>query len=387
MSCVKVVETHGGTSGTEYMYVLRDGKLYHISQLPGVRPIKREEWGRSRTLVEWCVPTNVIEGSEGVWVSFSKGSRYCSDYYFRLPDKLEGIEDLSLGEMSRRGFVDDSFKEPLKALSVRGVMFELFGPEIDQLRIYEVEVPKLVNEFWSEVRSMGINNVYAAGHAERTVEMLYELRHAELISMALPTPQGRVRSLHEKNTRAVELYILAKVLKALYELGFRPTSNTLRVEFATNRPAIVLRSSKGIYVHVFYQAAIVPHIISGFVPNIPKPFHAVPDIALVVSDREERVGWLADVANEVALIVEVKYDLSSQTVYERPDTTINQVETYRSLLRGVPKTVVVVYKNNPGVVHELRARGIECFDGVSPDNSGRVEEFVELIKRVVREKL
>jgi len=43
---------------------------------------------------------------------------------------------------------------------------------------------------------------------------------------------------------------------------------------------------------------------------------------------------LANIAEKVVFIVEVKYDLSSRTVYEHPDTTINQVRKYRELLWG-----------------------------------------------------
>jgi len=386
MSYIRVIEIHGGTSGTEYMYVLRSGKLYHVSQLPGTKLATREG-KRNRRLVAWIVPADVIAGSEGVWISFSREGRYCYEYYFRLPNRLEGVEELSLGEMIRRKFVDEGFKEPLKTLSMKGVVFELFGPEAYQLRIYEAEVPRLVEEFWRDIKSVGINNVYASGHAERTIEMLYDPQYAKLLSLALPSPQGRVRSLHEKITRAVELYILAKVLRALYSLGFRPTSSELWIEYATNRPAIVMRSSEGVYIHVFYQTPIVPHVISAFVEGLPKPFHVIPDIALVISDKEDEVGWLRDKAEKIALIVEVKFDLGYQTVYERPETAVNQIRTYRDLLGGYPEAVVVIYKKNPGAVYKLKAGGVECIDGVNPDNGERVEELVEFVKSVIERRL
>ena len=83
MDCVKIEEQHGGTAGAHYIYLLKGNKLYHISQLPGVKLINKEE-GRRRTRVEWCVPRDLLAGSEGVLISFSNQG-YSYEHYFRLP--------------------------------------------------------------------------------------------------------------------------------------------------------------------------------------------------------------------------------------------------------------------------------------------------------------
>ena len=387
MTCIKIIEIHGGTSGTEYMYVLKGKKLYHISQLPGAKVINKEELRGGRKRVEWCISSDVLAGSEGIWVSFSKMGRYLFDYYFRLPNNFVGIWELSLREMLRRGFIDRNFKEPLKTLSNRGITFELFGPESSQLEIYDNEVPKLVYEFWRELRSIGINSVYASGHAERSIEMLYDPIYAKFVSMVLPTPQGRIRSLYEKHIRAVELYTLSKIIRALYELGFTPASNELKIEFTTNTPSLVMKSSGGVSIDVLYQPTIVPHVISGFMNNIQKPFHTTPDIALVISSGNI-IGWgeLANMANKVILIAEIKYELGYQTVYENPNVAIKQIMTYKALLGGIP-AIVVIHKSNPAAVRKLKAKGIECIDEVNPNNDKRVRQFMDLVKNIVNKRI
>jgi len=52
----------------------------------------------------------------------------------------------------------------------------------------------------------------------------------------------------------------------------------------------------------------------------PKSFHAIPDIALV---SDKGVELLVNIAEIVVFIVEVKYVLSSWTVYEHLDTMID----------------------------------------------------------------
>jgi len=385
MDCIKIEEEHGGTSGTKYIYLLKGKKLYHISQLPGVKVINKEE-SRRRTRVEWCVPRDLLAGSEGVLISFSNQG-YNYENYFRLPNNLEGIDTLSFIEIHDKGFIDRNVTRPLRELSRRGVTFEPFGPEVNQLRVYETEVPKLVNELWRELRSMGINSVFATGRAERSMEMLYDPIYAELLSMVLPTPRGRIMSLSEKNARAVELYILSKVLRALYELGFKPTSDTLSIEFTTNKPVITMKSGE-VSIDVLYQATLIPHAIPSVLHGIPAQIHTTPDIALVLSD-ERSIGWgeLSKVANKVLLITEVKYNLGDGTDYETLRDVIEQVKVYEAFLKSVPKTIVAIYKNNPTVANRLKAYGIEAVDGVNPDNYTGVRGFIESVESVVKEKL
>jgi len=386
MDCVKIEEQHGGTAGTHYVYLLKGNKLYHISQLPGVKVINKKEGGRRRTIVEWCVPRELLAGSEGVLISFSNRG-YSYENYFKLPNNLEGIDTLSFLDMYNKGYIVKNVIQPLRELSRRGVTFEPFGPETNQLRVYETEVPRLVSEIWRELKSMGINSIAATGKAERLLETVYDPIYAELLSMVLPTPQARIMSLSEKNARAVELYILSKVLRALYELGFRPTSDYLSIEFTTNKPAMTMKA-KGIGIDVLYQATLIPHAIPAVLHGIPEQIHTTPDIALVLSG-ERPIGWgeLSNIANRVLLITEVKYNLGNEADYETLIEVIKQVKVYETFLKSMPKTIIVIYKNNPAVASKLKAFGIEAVDGVNPDNYMGVRGLIELVKRIIKDRL
>ena len=133
---VYVEEMHGGTSGTDYIYFIRDGELVHVSQLPGVKRIKVERWGRGRRLVVWDVPDELVSGSEGLSISFSSRGRYPYIYYFKLPQDVTNIK-ISVGELHNKDFIVKDIKDPIReVVQKRKLSFKLFGPERQQLIQY-----------------------------------------------------------------------------------------------------------------------------------------------------------------------------------------------------------------------------------------------------------
>ena len=385
---VYVEEIHGGTRGTEYIYFIKDGELVHVSQLPGVKRIKVEQWGRGRRLIVWNVPDTWVSGSEGLSISFSSKGRYPYIYYVKLPQNVSNIK-ISISELYNRGFIIKNIKDPIRdVVQKRKLSFRLFGPERQQLIQYRSIVPRLVEDLWKELRDMNINDIFISEHSERLGETLKDPVFAEYMSLILPLFQGRIRSLHEKTTRTFEVWLLTKVIRALYDLGAKTQSNILWISFTTNEPAMKMKYyDKTIYV--LYQPSIVPHIISGYV-SLPKPFHAVPDVAVMILDKEEYISWgeLKKYSDNIPLIVEAKLSLTGATRYETIDTTINQVKAYRELLDNKPVVIVPIYHENRLAVYRLgMLQGVKAIDNINPDNPQRVKEFIEHVKEAIKKTL
>jgi len=387
---VYVEEIHGGTSGTEYVYFILSNELVHVSQLPSARIARGPErmGGRRRRMI-WYVPDNVVAGRRGIVVSFSRKGRYPYVHYFKLPQDVSNIT-ISFGELYKRGLVDESVKDPIKEIILKyDIRVKLFGSERNQLNLYRQIIPKLVNDIWSELKVIGVKDIFVSEHAERLGETLKDPAYAEIMSLILPTPQGRVRSLHEKITRTYEIWLLTKVARALHELGARSQSDILWISFTTNEPALKM-SYKDKVIYIMYQPSIVPHIISGFVPQLPKPFHAVPDIAVMILDEEKYIEWgdLRKYVDNVPLLVEAKLSLAGETRYESVETVMRQVEAYRLLMNKKPKVIVPICYRNASAVYRLRTiEGVIAIDEVNPDNPTKVHIFFNYVKKVIEEVL
>ncbi len=389
---VKIVETHGGSSGTDYIYFIVEDELQHVSMIKGVEKLGEKRIGGRRKIVEWSIPANEIAGCEGLLVSFSRRGRYPYIRYFRLPQNLSDINEISFMTLYEKKFIDESIRDPLTEVVLkRNLEIRLFGPEKNQVSLYMELVPRLVKDLWQELKGMGIYDVFPGGHAQRLMEVLDNPRLGLYLSLIMPTPQGRIRSLHEKITRVYEIWLLSKVLKSLYELGAKPLSTELWIEPVTNRPAMSMRYGEGSLpkvILVYYQPSIIPHI-TGMI--VPKRVHAIPDIALLVTYKhvadiiEARIDWgeLHKCAKNIVLLVEAKLSLSGTTEYESIDTVVNQVKTYRKLLENIPEVLVPIYFNNPSAVYILnRIEGVTALDNVNPDNQARVREFMDRVKEI-----
>ena len=378
-SKMRVVEVHGGTAGTDYMYLIISNEVIHISQLNGCRKVGERRRSGGRREVVWEAPDHYFRGSEGLYVSFTRRGRYPSVILFKMPHCISSIHTLSPTELYNRGLIVGVVQDPIRQLvEPRGLSFRLFGPEVGMLAEYRMKVPRLVEDLWSTLRRLGVSEVL--GHMERAIEVLRGYRLAEFMSLILPTPQGRVRSLHEKLTRAYELWLLSKVLEAASLKGYQPTSTTIWLESTTNHPALTMKRD-GLHLYALYQPSIVPHIASALVNGLGKPLHAVPDIALLTSSNQQHIAWgeLVRYANSVVLLIEAKLSLSGATVYESVDTAIRQVYAYRQLLGNRPSALVAIHDDNAAAAYKLRVHGVDAIDGLNPVRQDRVDSFIDYV--------
>ena len=381
---VQVQEIHGGSAGTEYMYLILNNELVHVSQLPHARIVKVEERGRRRKLVVWDVPDNVVSGHDGIYVSFSSRGRYPYITYFKLPKDLKDLPIISISSLYVKRLFREDIRDPIKEIIMRrGIQVRLFDRERYQLSQYRRIVPKLVSDIHDDLRDMemSMEHIIMWERAVRIIELLEDPTYAEYLSLILPTPQGRIKSLHEKIVHAYELWLLLKVIKSFQELGASLKSKELRIGFTENIPAITL-NYEGKVIHVLYQPTIMPHIMSAFM-NLEKPYHVVPDIAIVVLDEDKHIeyGNLFKYAEKVPILIEAKLSLEGRTKYESVDITIRQIRNYMKLLKNKPKVVVPIYERSPSAVRILNSiKGVRAIDEVNPYNQDKVKEFTDIIK-------
>ena len=383
---MKIIEIHGGSSGTEYVYFVYGNELRHVSQIRGAEAKVSRERGRRRREVVWEVPADEIAGRQGIIVTFTRRGRYPLIFMFKLPKDMSNINELSFNVLYDKGLIDKDIEDPLRYLKDK-VRFKLFGPETHQYYLYEAVVPKLVDDLRKDLKSMGIDDVFIYNHAERLGEVLRDPGYALMLSLVLPTPQGRIKSLHEKRVRCYGVWVMGKVIKALHELGAKPLSNKLVLSRTANEPAIIMEL-KGKYIHVLYQPSILPHTYSMLHElEIPKRVHVLPDVVLLISEKEESIEWseLYRYSDYVPLIVEAKFSLAGRTEYETVDVAKAQVETYRKILGDKPYVIVPIYEENHVATWILsKIPNTIPIDRVNPRNEARVKEFMEKVKEIVK---
>ncbi len=218
--------------------------------------------------------------------------------------------------------------------------------------------------------------------------MLEDYMYAWYTSLFIPNPDSRKRSLFEKITKAYELWLIGKVLKALYEEGFKPEEDFMWLSYVVNKPALIMVKGEN-KVRIIYQASLAPHIVSGYL-GLPKPFHVIPDILLFIDLEQKKIEWgeLAKYYENIPLIIEAKLSLTGSTQYERIDTAINQIRMYLELTKYKPLVIVAIHDTNPTAVTKLKElKNVEVIDNLNPDNISKVEEFKNLVKRTIENYL
>ncbi|HDD25511.1 MAG TPA: hypothetical protein ENF75_00275 [Acidilobales archaeon] len=180
---------------------------------------------------------------------------------------------------------------------------------------------------------------------------------------------------------------MAKVIKALHELGAKPLSNELVITRTINKPVITMEL-EGKYIHVFYQPSILPHTYNILHElRLPKKVRVLPDVVLLISGKEEFIEWgkLYRYSDHIPLIVEAKFSLAGRTEYETIDVAKAQVETYRKILSNKPYVIVPIYEESHVATWILsKIPNTIPIDRVNPRNETRVREFMEKVKDIVK---
>ena len=378
---ILVREVHSGTQRAEYVYFVVDGKILHVSQIPGVKKIEVEETGtrRKRRYITWSVPADKVAGCEGLRVEFSK-SKYPRLRLFNIPKEVKetiAIEDLE----SRSITVEEVLKRKLEIVP--------FGEEKYMFSLYTRLVPQLVEDIRKDYTIMGIRDLWNMGGAERIYEVYQDPYKAFFMSMVLPSSSGRILSLYEKISSIYEIWLATKVARILYDNGAVIQEKYAKLEPQKNEPMILLKY-KDKYIHIIHQATIYPSNLKFVIELLRREgvevkfkkeellSHVIPDIAVVISDKIGHIGQgnLHKYPDKVSLLLEAKLSLSGLVKFEQMDLVISQVKTYRSALNNRPKIIVAIHHTNPEAVKELsKIEGIKAIDGLNPRNPEKIEEL------------
>jgi hypothetical protein len=342
----------GGTRGATYVYVYDNGLFVNIKHLPQVKLISTGKSGK-RSEEIYRAPKELLKNKLMLTFSFSR-SGYPSIHL--CVGEQEAVRCCSCDVLER----DDEL-----ALKIAS-MFRPLGGEEDLIKWYLHAVPKMSKEILSIVTKSGAKGISVSGHAERLYETLHQPGLSVLMTMALTTAQGRAKSLSIKISYILELFVTAKIVDALEGASL---TEAWTVEFTTNTPLAVVRSrATGKEYTILYQSSILPHILPGFVKDVPK--HLVPDIA-VFEGRIEGVGWgelykLAEQGVVPKLLVEVKTGLG-YLKWEEPGHVAEQVKVYKKLLRPRNTALVSLKTVDPMLKAQLKTLGVTIFENFADE--------------------
>jgi len=389
---VEVEEVHGGTRGTRYMFVIRGKEILHLSQIEGVKCLFREGRRRKRVVI-WDVPNETIANCKALWVDYAN-SGHLGLHLLEVPDvnELERIEKLSY--LTLRNYIKiDKTEETLEYIKNSGLIFRELGRERNMCSNYLKYVPKLVKDFWDSMKRIGISEIYMGGGGHRLEEVLKDPDLGYILSMLLPTDQGRVRSLYEKLSKSFELWVFSKIAEVLGEYGKRVNDRECILIEATRNNKVLEFDVDGERYAMFYQPSIAPHVISGFLPEDKlqalkkrlgvKKLHLIPDI-VIAENVDDYLNWgeFHKIKDKIRLIVEVKLSLKGTTRYDTIDMAISQIETYSRLLNNA-KTLLVILEPNPYAKSKLeRELGARVVD----DAFNKVDELRNSIEMLLNLK-
>lgn len=377
-SMVDIEQMVGGTRGTSYVYV-EDvlGMLTNVRYLSGSRIIRREEWGRDRTMEVYEVPLDIISNRLVMRIDFTN-----SGYAFVTLCRLRG------------GSVE-CYLCPEKDVTREYVSrFRVLGGERTYVELYMRLVPNFVNDILSVARRSGAKDISFVGHAERIRETFDDPYSSLFTSMALNTAEGRVLSLQERLAHVFELWVLSKIVEAI-------DGETIRrdywyIEFTRNVPFAFIKSrTLGKEFTIFYQPTIRPHVDAMTIEKIGEKvrmpikrrggrYHVIPDIVMFEGIIDVFLDWgmlheLVDSGKSPLLVVEVKTGVETSE-WGRLEYVIEQLRHYRELLKPRYMALVTLMKIPGTSTFELKQLGADAFeDVINPEVQGLFKNYVNKV--------
>ena len=187
-----VRETHKGSTGGDYTYIIRGTKLVHISEF--FRSSERTD--KEITYEIPIIDAEEILGREIELLEFSfsnSGSFFPEIYRIDLRAKM--LDRVLLRDQE-----------------VLRYEFEILGDEYHAIKEYERKVPQLIERVQEIERNLNLS-LHIWGTRGREVHEDPEL--GKFNSLVFPNPRSRTRSLKEKIRFAHELYVLMLVVDSV----------------------------------------------------------------------------------------------------------------------------------------------------------------------------
>jgi len=351
---VEIDQVIGGTRGADYIYIYDKGLFINVKYLNGCKVVAKKERGRKRYEETYRVPRDVLEGKLLLHISYSNKG-YVYPRVCITENKAVKCCDCPLLEQ------DEEF--------IMGVasIFKPLGKESEPLKLYLSIVPKLSKEIFDTVERSGAREIFFAGRAERIREAIYNPGLSLLTSMSLITERSRVMSLLAKMSHVTELAIIAKIVKAIDGISL---TDHWWIEFIWNRPLTIVKSKiTGKEYTIFYQPSILPPIIRMIEPVAPA--HMIPDVVIfegrLKNIRLGRLHELLESGSRPLLAVEVKTGFQL-VKWERSDYIVNQLKTYKELLKPRNFALVSLRGVDPLLKAYLKSLNIPVFENIINEN-------------------
>ena len=366
--CVR--EVRGGTRGSKYIYVYDpcSGGLVHIGRISVFRLVKTLMLGGRRTEYRYCAGIrDLLEkyGGRLTLYSFYYTRKGYGPYSYRL------VFDL----VSKR--IVESRK--LESRELRGLVFDIVGPEKRLLEIYDELAPRLAGRIKQVGAGLGVMPM-VLGHALRLEDALKDPRLGYINAMVQPSPQSRIRALKQYISSLYELYIFMLVLKAL-GAKILPRSWTreeiMWVEHASSIPTVIAASSCGGEYTVWYQFSPekwLDVVVKGMLTK--KRQHVKPDILVVKGHYESRDELFENPPGKT-IVIDVKLAITQQDYEELAGykQLFDKLGWNTSYIIASPVKIPPINKSR------LTRLGYHVIDNLKPGTNE--EKYVRLVRELL----
>ena len=313
--CLIVRETHKGSTGGDYTYIIRDSKLVHISKFFGLS---------KRTAYEITYEIPIIDAErilgremELLEFSFSNSGSFFPEIY-RIDLRAKTLDRVLLRNQE-----------------VLRYEFEILGDEYHAIKEYERNVPQLIERVREIEKNLNLS-LHIWGTRGREVHEDPEL--GKFNSLVFPNPRSRTRSLKEKIRFAHELYVLMLVVDSVLKASAE--ERKLRITHE-DWPTLVVDD---LQVTVWYQFSIEnwTKVVWGHFWSV------IDEVAKMIADGDyEKAEKLLGIklprtySESMKVLASMR---SSKRIYVKPDIMVFKGEYHSrdDLLQNPPDKAVLI---------------------------------------------
>jgi len=340
-----VRETHKGSTGGDYTYIIRGTKLVHISEF--FRSSERTD--KEITYEIPIIDAEEILGREIELLEFSfsnSGSFFPEIYRIDLRAKM--LDRVLLRDQE-----------------VLRYEFEILGDEYHAIKEYERKVPQLIERVQEIERNLNLS-LHIWGTRGREVHEDPEL--GKFNSLVFPNPRSRTRSLKEKIRFAHELYVLMLVVDSVLKASAEERTLWITHE---DWPTLVVDDLRP-QVTVWYQFSIEnwTKVVWG------RFWSVIDEVAKMIADGDyEKAEKLLGIKLPRTYSESMKVLASmrpSKRIYVKPDIMVFKGEYHSrdDLLQNPPDKAVLIdakvgmTENDLKQLKEYRAKFPETFENI-----------------------
>ncbi len=363
-----LTEFWGGTrTSSHYYYVVKNGKLRHVSKFDKGRLEYASRRGRRRvyvyeiSLARICMDIKFVEIIEFSFTNKGYGP-YAYKYVIdcsRDPRSLDDIEYYSV-----------DVKDIITKYRVESINTRL----LYELMIYDKYVIPIVKEINSISKKLGFE-LYISGHAVRLEDILTDPELGRFIAEILPTWQARQKLLEHLIRTIHEIYVMVLIPYALNAKTIQYSYNDRRywhIEYASPIPTAIIETSGGKRYTIWFQFSSKDWLKVVAKPeNIPRQF-VRPDIIVFEGEYEYRDD-LSKNPPKQAWLIEAKTKFTESDL----DQLKGYAENFRSMTSEKLHFLVVGLENIP-YKRYLEMLGYKVFEYVNPFSKG-VRSFIDYI--------